>query len=72
MHTVPDMSEKKPARRPETVSVPVRLPVSLNDQIDQSASAIGLSKQDTMRLSLERGLKILTAQLGSQPDKAAA
>jgi hypothetical protein len=57
------MSDRPRPQRPSSVSIPVRLPAALDEQIEEASRVIGLSKQDTMRLSLERGLKVLTAQL---------
>lgn len=56
------MSDRK-TRRPDAVSVPVRMPSGLDKRITEAADQLGLSKQDTMRLSMERGLKVLVAQL---------
>jgi hypothetical protein len=66
---VPNMS-KKNARRPAAVSVPIRMSPELDAALAAAAAKVNLSKQDTMRLSLERGWPILIAQLASQPDTA--
>lgn len=65
------MSQEK-AKRSTAQNVPVRVPADLNEQIDEAARVTKLSKQDVMRLSMERGLKILVAQLmpDSQPTAA--
>lgn len=63
------MSAKKDARKPQSVSLPLRMPVDLDQRVTAAAAEIGLSKQDTIRLSLERGLGILMEQLNG---KAAA
>jgi hypothetical protein len=55
-----DESER---RKPGKVQVPLALPVELAEQIDEASVAVKLSKQDTMRLALERGLPVLLAQL---------
>lgn len=63
------MSKKKePERRSqtETVRVPLCMPAELDARITETAAAVKLSKQDTMRLSLERGLWILKKQLAPQ------
>lgn len=65
------MSNEKDARRSGTVSVPVRMPAELDVLITDTAEAVKLSKQDTIRLSLERGLEILKRQL-AMPVKDAA
>lgn len=63
------MSDRK-TRRPEAVSVPVRMPSALDRRITETAEQLGLSKQDTMRLSMERGLKVLIAQLSAHNEAA--
>lgn len=50
-------SNTKP--QPETVRVPLSMPAELDTLITTTAAEVKLSKQDTMRLSLERGLPIL-------------
>lgn len=65
------MSNEKDAKRSGTVSVPVRMPAELDVLITDTAEAVKLSKQDTIRLSLERGLEILKRQL-AMPVKDAA
>lgn len=50
-------------RKPGKVSVPLALPEDLATLVDEAAAAVRLSKQDTMRLALERGLPVLLAQL---------
>lgn len=47
------------------MSVPVRLSTELDAKIDQASRSTNLSKQDVMRLSLERGLKVLVSQLAA-------
>lgn len=63
------MSERKP-KRPDAVNVPVRMPSTLDRRITETAEQLGLSKQDTMRLSMERGLKVLIAQLSAHHEAA--
>jgi len=53
-------------RKPSKVQVPLAMPEELASQVDAAAAAVGLSKQDTMRLALERGLPVLIAQLTGQ------
>lgn len=51
------------ARRPRSITLPLRMPEDLDRKVTETAAEIGLSKQDTVRLSLERGLNILVKQL---------
>lgn len=53
------------------VSVPIRMPATLETKITEATAKTGLAKQDVMRLSLERGIDILIAQLTSRPAMAA-
>lgn len=66
------MSKPDDSRRqkPATVRVPLAMSAELDAEIDAAARSVGLSKQDTMRLSIERGLKVLKAQMTSQPTAA--
>lgn len=45
------------------VTVPVSMDGKMEERIDEAARRVGLSKQATMRLSIERGLDILISQL---------
>jgi len=56
-------------RRSTAVPVPLRLTADLAVLVNETAVAVKLSKQDTMRLALERGLSVLRQQLA--PDLAA-
>lgn len=56
----------------EFTSVPVRMPSELDELITSTAAEIKLSKQDTIRLSIERGVKILKSQLTGDPAPAMA
>ncbi len=56
----------------DNISVPVRMPAALDELITSTAAEVKLSKQDTIRLSLERGLVILKRQLGTPVDGAPA
>ena len=47
----------------ETCRVLLLLPAALDAAVRQTAADLGLSNQQTMRCSLERGLKILKRQL---------
>ena len=64
------MSQEK-SRRTEMVNVPVRMPKALSKKVNETSERLHLSKQDTMRLSMERGLEILERQLTTSPQMAA-
>lgn len=59
--------DKRPKSQPETVRVPLSMPAELDELITSTAAEVKLSKQDTMRLSLERGLPILKRLLTMTP-----
>lgn len=63
---------KHKAADTEHKNVPVRIPVDLDTQIEKAAEKTGLNKQQVMRLSMERGLSVLVAQLTGQPLEAAS
>ena len=56
-------SHKK--QRPDSVNVPIRMSAALEASIETASKKVKLSKQDTMRLAIERGLDVLIAQLTS-------
>ena len=60
---LPHMSNEPEPRRSVSISIPVRMPRELDALISATAAAVKLSKQDTIRLSLERGVEILKRQL---------
>ena len=60
------MTQDKDARRSGSISIPVRMPMELDQLITVTAAEVKLSKQDTIRLSVERGLAILKQQLAPQ------
>lgn len=60
------MAKKNEPRRPDHVSLPVRMPADLKARVDAASEAIPLSQQDVIRLSIDRGLEILLAQLGKK------
>lgn len=63
------MAKKQtPKTQPETVRVPLSMPAELDVLITNTAAEVKLSKQDTMRLSLERGLPILKRLLTMAPE----
>jgi hypothetical protein len=47
------------------VPITVRISAQLNAEIEASVIATGLKKSDVIRLSILRGLEILTGQLSS-------
>ena len=63
------MARRKPPQKPPTdsVNVPIKISADLNAAIGDAARQVKLSKQDVMRLSMERGLSILIAQLTNEP-----
>ena len=67
------MSDKRREKtRPDGVSVPLRMPAELDQKIEAAAEQVKLSKADTMRLALDRGLDVLIAQLTTPPATTAA
>lgn len=66
------MSERKTRKKPASPApVSVRLGEVLEGKLDQAVVKTGLSKSDLARLSIERGLGILLAQLESPVAEAA-
>lgn len=59
-------TEKKPDR-----SVPLRVPAELDDRIEAARETTKLSKQDLMRLSMDRGLDLVVAALSLTPQQIA-
>lgn len=57
---------RKQSRKSERVTVPVSMTSALDEKIEEAARRVGLSKQDTMRLSMERGLSVLISQLTTE------
>jgi hypothetical protein len=63
-------------------TIPLRLPEDLAAEVERAAAETRLSRQDVMRLAIERGVAILLAQLaggaapaadcGCQPERGAA
>jgi hypothetical protein len=60
------MSQESNDERP-TTKVLLQLTDDLNTEVRRTASDLGLSLQNTIRLSLERGLPILRSQLLTPP-----
>ena len=54
---------RKTARAKRHRPVPVSMPPELEKRIADAATAVRLSKQDVMRLSIDRGIDVLRAQL---------
>lgn len=67
----PDMSQESNDERP-TTKVLLQLTDDLNTEVRRTASDLGLSLQNTIRLSLERGLPILRTQLMTPPTPSMA
>ncbi len=66
------MSEKKTRKKASCpLPVSVRLGEALEIKLDHAATKTGLSKSDLARLSIERGLGILLAQLEAPVAEAA-
>ena len=63
-----DRRNNKPSRR----SVPISMPDDLEEKIEAAAEQVKLSKQDVMRLSMERGLPVLLAQLAGTTEQQGA
>jgi hypothetical protein len=55
------------AATPENMSVPLRMPRRLKARVSEASQKTGLAEQDVMRLSLDRGLDVLLAQLTTPP-----
>lgn len=58
--------EKHTSRRLE-LSVPVRLTPAIATKVSEAAEETGLKKSDVLRMSVERGIPVLLAQLNSDP-----
>ena len=56
-------NSKAPSARPKSVIVPISMSEALAERVEEAARRVNLSKQDTMRLSLDRGLDVLVEQL---------
>ena len=67
------MSDRKPKKtKADQVHVPLRMPADLDAKVDAASARTKLSKQDVMRLALERGIDVLIAQLTTPPATSAA
>jgi hypothetical protein len=65
------MSTKQRAKQ-DRVTYPLVMERPLDTRITKAAAKVGISKQAVMRLSIERGLDVLLAQLESEPVKTNA
>ncbi|MCW1922685.1 hypothetical protein OKA05_08980 [Luteolibacter arcticus] len=61
------MSDTKPATRNLSNPVPLKLTPALETKVAEAVEATGLKKSDVLRMSVERGLDVLLAQLTSDP-----
>ncbi len=61
------MTRTKPATRNLSTSVPVKLTPAIVSKVDAAAKETGLKKSDVLRMSIERGVDVLLAQLNSEP-----
>lgn len=48
------------------VIISIRVPVELNEKAESAAVTLGLKKADVLRLSFDRGVEVLIAQLTGQ------
>lgn len=48
------------------VIISIRVPLEMNDRAEAAANALGLKKADVLRLSFDRGVEVLIAQLTGQ------
>jgi hypothetical protein len=48
------------------VIISIRVPFELNDRAEAAANTLGLKKADVLRLSFDRGVEVLIAQLTGQ------
>jgi len=54
----------------DRVTYPLVMEKPLDAKVTKAAAKVGISKQAIMRLSIDRGLDVLMAQLKSEPNKA--
>lgn len=67
---MPRKSKVKPAPEPprsESVNVPLRMDAELAKKLKDTAATLKINQQTTARMSLDRGLDVLLAQLTSPP-----
>jgi len=63
------MAKKTTADKPRDVHVPLRMSADLEREIEATAAAIHLSKQDTMRHAMKRGLPLLKRLFAATPEE---
>jgi len=59
------MDTTKPATRDLTMPIPIRLTPAIEEKVEAAAKETGLKKSDVLRMSVERGVDVLLAQLSS-------
>lgn len=52
------------------MAMPVKLTPAINAKVTAAAQETGLKKSDILRMSVERGVDVLLAQLNSPPTAA--
>lgn len=57
----------RPRRKTAVHPLQVKLPEALEKKVAQTVKQTGLKKPDVVRMSLDRGLDVLLAQLNSNP-----
>ena len=63
-------AKKAPSARSFTMSMPVKLTPAIEAKVHAAAEQTGLKKSDIVRMSVERGVDVLLAQLTSNPTAA--
>lgn len=64
------MPKTKSATRNLTTSVPVKLSPALVSKVAKASKETGLKKSDVLRMSIERGVDVLLAQLNGDVQTA--
>lgn len=60
-------ARKSAASRNLTMAVPIKLTPAIETKVIAAAKETGLKKSDILRMSVERGVDVLLAQLNSNP-----
>jgi hypothetical protein len=60
---MPHPQARKTKNKPTRLNIPLGLDAALAAKVDDASARLGLSKQATMRLSIERGVDVLMSQL---------
>jgi hypothetical protein len=63
-------TKKAPPTRNLTTAMPVKLTPEIDAKVIAAAQQTGLKKSDIVRMSVERGVDVLLAQLTSKPTAA--